>query len=324
MDKEFLINLLKLTIGIVFLVKGADIFISGALGIAKRIGIPDFVIGLTLIAFGTSLPELMVNIKASLEGATEMTLGNVVGSNIANILLILGIAGIIRPLSIHKTFVKKEIPLNFLSILVLFAMIGDKFLDGTAKAFVSRSEGLVLITTFIGYLYFLAAFMEKEEVSDEELKMGYLKGSAYVLVGLAGLILGSRWSVEGGIGMALILGVSQALIGLFLIAVGTSLPELITSAVAAYRGNSDIALGNVAGSNIFNISLVLGTSSLINPIVVPDRILKDIILLAIATTILLISNYTGRKYTVSRLEATIFLTVYIFYALYSWYFELNY
>ncbi len=324
MDKEFLINLLKLTIGIVFLVKGADIFISGALGIAKRIGIPDFVIGLTLIAFGTSLPELMVNIKASLEGATEMTLGNVVGSNIANILLILGIAGIIRPLSIHKTFVKKEIPLNFLSILVLFAMIGDKFLDSTAKALVSRSEGLVLITTFIGYLYFLAAFMEKEEVNDEELKMGYIKGSAYVLLGLAGLILGSRWSVEGGIGMALVLGVSQALIGLFLIAVGTSLPELITSAVAAYRGNSDIALGNVAGSNIFNISLVLGTSSLINPIVVPDRILKDIILLVIATTILLISNYTGRKYTVSRLEATIFLTVYIFYALYSWYFELNY
>ncbi len=324
MDKEFLINLLKLTIGIVFLVKGADIFISGALGIAKRMGIPDFVIGLTLIAFGTSLPELMVNIKASLEGATEMTLGNVVGSNIANILLILGIAGIIRPLSIHKTFVKKEIPLNFLSILVLFAMIGDKFLDATAKALVSRSEGLVLITTFIGYLYFLAAFMEKEETNDEELKMGYLKGSAYVFLGLAGLILGSRWSVEGGIGMALVLGVSQALIGLFLIAVGTSLPELITSAVAAYRGNSDIALGNVAGSNIFNISLVLGTSSLINPIVVPDRILKDVILLVIATTILLISNYTGRKYTVSRLEATIFLTVYIFYALYSWYFELNY
>ncbi len=323
MDKELLIYLLKLTAGIVFLVKGADIFISGALGIAKRLGIPDFVIGLTLIAFGTSLPELMVNIKASLEGATEMTLGNVVGSNIANILLILGIAGIIRPLSIHKTFVKKEIPLNFLSILVLFAMIGDRFLDGTAKAFVSRSEGLVLITTFIGYLYFLAAFMEKEEINDEELKMGYIKGSAYVIIGLVGLILGSRWSVEGGIGMALVLGVSQALIGLFLIAVGTSLPELITSAVAAYRGNSDIALGNVAGSNIFNISLVLGTSSLINPIVVPDRILKDIILLVIATTILLISNYTGRKYTVSRLEATIFLTVYIFYALYSWYFELN-
>ena len=324
MDKEFLISLLKLTIGIVFLVKGADIFIAGASGIAKRMGIPDFVIGLTLIAFGTSLPELMVNIKASLEGATEMTLGNVVGSNIANILLILGIAGIIRPLSIHRTFVKKEIPLNFLSILVLFAMIGDRFLDGTAEALVSRSEGLVLITTFIGYLYFLAAFMEKEEINEEELKMGYLKGFAYVILGLAGLILGSRWSVEGGIGMALVLGVSQALIGLFLIAVGTSLPELITSAVAAYRGNSDIALGNVAGSNIFNISLVLGTSSLINPIVVPDRILKDIILLVIATTILLISNYTGRKYTVSRLEATIFLTVYIFYALYSWYFELNY
>ncbi len=324
MDKEFLINLLKLIAGIVFLVKGADIFISGALGIARRIGVPDFVIGLTLIAFGTSLPELMVNIKASLEGATEITLGNVVGSNIANILLILGIAGIIRPLSIHKTFVKKEIPLNFLSILVLFAMIGDRFLDGTAKALVSRSEGLVLITTFIGYLYFLAAFMEKEEANDEELKMGYLKGFAYVILGLAGLILGSRWSVEGGIGMALVLGVSQALIGLFLIAVGTSLPELITSAVAAYRGNSDIALGNVAGSNIFNISLVLGTSSLINPIVVPDRIFKDIILLVIATTILLISNYTGKKYTVSRLEATIFLTVYIFYALYSWYLELNY
>ena len=321
MEKGILIEAGKLIIGIVFLVKGADLLITGASGLARRVGIPEFVIGLTLVAFGTSLPELTVNIRASLEKASEITLGNVIGSNIANILLILGIAGLIRPLSMHGNFVKKEIPLNFLSILVLFAMVSDKLLDHSLQAFVSRSEGLVLITTFAGYLYFLAAFLERDAVDGDSQKLGYLKGGALVTIGLAGLILGASWTVSGGVNLAVSLGVSQVVIGLFLIAVGTSLPELLTSAVAAYRGKPDIALGNVAGSNIFNVSLVLGASALINPIPVPERVFKDLALLFVATLILLVSNYTGRKHSVSRKEAGVFLFIYIVYALYSWYTE---
>ena len=321
MEKGIVLDLLKLVLGIAILVKGADLLITGASGLARRIGIPEFVIGLTLVAFGTSLPELTVNVHASLEGASEITLGNVIGSNIANILLILGIAGLIRPLSIHRTFVKKEIPLNFLSILVLFAMVGDRILDHAPSAFVSRSEGLVLITTFVGYLYFLAAFLERNTVDDGTPKLGYVKGGVLILLGLAGLIFGANWTVSGGVNLALALGVSQVIVGLFMIAVGTSLPELLTSAVAAYRGNSDIALGNVAGSNIFNVSLVLGASALVNPIPVPERAFKDLTLLFVATFVLFISNYTGSRYTVSRWEAGIFLLIYIAYAIYSWYME---
>ncbi len=321
MEKGIVLDFIKLVLGIAILVKGADLLITGASGLARRAGIPEFVIGLTLVAFGTSLPELTVNVQASLEGASEITLGNVIGSNIANILLILGVAGLIRPLSIHGTFVKKEIPLNFLSILVLFAMVSDKVLDHSPQAFVSRSEGLVLITTFVGYLYFLAAFLERDSVDDNLQRLSYLKGSVLIILGLAGLILGADWTVSGGVNLALSLGVSQVVVGLFMIAIGTSLPELLTSAVAAYRGNPDIALGNVAGSNIFNVSLVLGASALINPIPVPERVFKDLALLFVATLVLFISNYTGRRHSVSRFEAGIFLLIYLAYAIYSWYTE---
>ncbi|WP_457599906.1 calcium/sodium antiporter [Hydrogenivirga sp.] len=323
METETLLNVVKLVVGIAVLVKGADLLIAGASGLARRVGIPEFVIGLTLVAFGTSLPELTVNVQASFKGASDITLGNVIGSNIANILLILGVAGLIRPLSIHRTFVKKEIPLNFLSILVLFAMVSDRLLDGSSLSFVSRSEGLVLITTFVGYLYFLAAFLERDNVYNKGVEMGLVKGAVLVGVGLVGLILGSEWTVSGGVGIATALGVSQVIVGLFLIAIGTSLPELLTSAVAAYRGNPDIALGNVAGSNIFNVSLVLGASALVNPIPVPDRVFRDLAVLFFATFILFLSNYTGRRYTVSRWEATLFLLVYVAYALYSWYREIS-
>ncbi len=319
---ELAINLVKLVVGLAVLVKGADLLITGASGLARRIGIPDFVIGLTLVAFGTSLPELTVNVQASFEGASEITLGNVIGSNIANILLILGVAGLISPLNINRAFVKKEIPLNFLSILVLFALVSDKFLDGSPQAMVSRSEGLVLIATFIGYLYFLAAFLEREVVEDDDGQMGIGKGALYIAVGLLGLILGADWTVSGGVQVATALGVSQVMVGLFMIAIGTSLPELITSAVAAKKGNPDIALGNVAGSNMFNVSLVLGASALINPIPVPERVFRDLLVLFVATLGLLIAYMSGRKHTVSRTESVIFLLIYISYALYSWYVEI--
>ncbi len=319
---ELAINIIKLVVGLMALVKGADMLITGASGLARRVGVPDFIIGLTLVAFGTSLPELTVNVQASFEGASEITLGNVIGSNIANILLILGVAGLISPLKINRAFVKKEIPLNFLSILVLFALVSDQFLDGSASAMVSRSEGLVLIATFVGYLYFLAAFLEREEVDDGDGQMGIGRGVIYIVIGLLGLIWGADWTVSGGVQVATALGVSQVMVGLFMIAIGTSLPELITSAVAAKKGNPDIALGNVAGSNMFNVSLVLGASALINPIPVPERVFRDLFVLFIATLGLLIAYMFGRKHTVSRKESVVFLIIYVSYALYSWYMEI--
>jgi cation:H+ antiporter len=320
---EILWYLLQLIAGLALLVKSADLLITGATGIARRAGIPDLVVGLTLVAFGTSLPELTVNIGASVKGASGITLGNVIGSNIANILLILGVAGLIKPLAMHGSFVKKEIPLNFLSIMVLFAMISDVILDGTGRAVISRSEGLVLMTTFVGYLYFLGAFLEREAVEEIEGEVSYRKGFLYIVLGAAGLALGSDWTVEGGVGFALEVGVSQAIVGLFLIAIGTSLPELVTSAVAARKGKPDLALGNVAGSNIFNVSLVLGASALINPIPVPPMIYKDLFLLFLATGVLFLSNFTGRRYSVSRREAVVFLAIYSLYAVISWYLELS-
>ncbi len=316
-------HLFKLIVGIAVLIKSADLLITGASGLARRAGIPELIIGLTLVAFGTSLPELTVNIGASLKGASEITLGNVIGSNIANILLILGVAGLIRPLAMHGGFVKKEIPLNFLSIMVLFAMISDALLDNVNPPIISRSEGLVLITTFVGYLYFLGAFLEREAVESRDGLVGYGRGFLYVAGGIVGLIFSSEWTVEGGVGFASDLGVSQAIVGLFLIAIGTSLPELVTSAVAAKKGNTDLALGNVAGSNIFNVSLVLGASALIHPIPVPPLIYKDLLLLFVATSVLFLSNFMGRRYSVSRKEAVLFLTMYTAYALFSWYWEIT-
>ncbi|GBD39997.1 Inner membrane protein YrbG [bacterium HR37] len=320
MPFEIILSLIKFIGGLALVIKGADLLISGASGLARRIGIPDTIIGLTLVAFGTSLPEFTINIKASLKDASEITLGNVIGSNIANILLILGISGLIRPVSIHLTFVKKEIPLNFLSTLILFAMVSDTVLDGNGIAFISRSEGLVLVTTFVGYIYFLTAFLERQVFKDGK-QLGYLKGSILIIIGLLGLIMGSEWTVSGGIELATFLGISQMIIGLFLIAVGTSLPELATSIVAAYKGNSDIAVGNILGSNIFNVSFVLGASALINSIPVPTNVFKDMTILFVATFLFFISNYLGRKYTISKAESIAFLVIYILYAAYSWYLE---
>lgn len=322
MPFEIILSLIKFLGGLALVIKGADLLISGASGLARRIGIPDAIIGLTLVAFGTSLPEFTINIKASLKDASEITLGNVIGSNIANILLILGISGLIRPVSIHLTFVKKEIPLNFLSTLILFAMVSDTFLDGNGIALISRSEGLVLVTTFVGYIYFLTAFLERQAFKDGK-QLGYLKGSILIIIGLLGLIMGSEWTVSGGVELATFLGISQMIIGLFLIAVGTSLPELATSIVAAYKGNSDIAVGNILGSNIFNVSFVLGASALINSIPVPTNVFKDMMILFVATFLFFISNYLGKKYTISKAESITFLVIYILYAAYSWYLEVQ-
>ncbi|AAC06453.1 calcium/sodium antiporter [Aquifex aeolicus] len=315
-----------LTLGFFLLVKGADMLIEGAGGLARRFGIPEFVIGLTLVAFGTSLPEFTVNVSAALKDASGISLGNVIGSNIANILLILGVASLIKPLTVHATFVKKEIPVNFFLTLTLIVMANDVILNHAPVSLISRGDGLVLIITFLGYMYFLVAYLERDSILEGEMKesISPFKGFIYFILGLTGLSLGADWTVDGAVGLAKALGVSEAVIGLFVVAIGTSLPELFASAVSAYKGNPDIALGNVAGSNIFNATLVLGTSSVIRDIPVPERANVDLGVLFIATLLLLISSIWGkRKYTLDRMEGGIFLLAYFIYVIASWYRELS-
>ena len=321
-----LLDLIYLVLGIFFLVKGADLLIDGSSSIARRFGIPEFVIGLTLVAFGTSLPEFTVNTAAAVKGASEISLGNVIGSNIANILLILGVASLIKPISVHLTFVKKEIPVNFFLTLTLIAMANDVFFNHSPFSQISRNEGLVLIITFIGYMYFLVAYLEKVVVSEEDKDklMNPFKAVIFTVLGLAGLIWGADLTVDGAVNLAKALGVSEAIIGLFLVAIGTSLPELFASAVAAKKGNSDIALGNIAGSNIFNATLVLGTSAIIRPIPVPDRANYDFVVLFVATLMLLFSSIFGnQRYVISRIEGILFLIFYTIYMVLSWMFELR-
>ncbi len=317
---SIILHVLLLATGLAILIKGADLLISGASGLARRAGISDMVIGLTVVALGTSLPELTINLLASAKGASGITMGNVVGSNITNILLILGISAIMRPLSISRDFVRKEIPLNFLATAILLVMAMDPLLDGSRGPILSRSEGAVLVITFAGYIYFLAAFLEKNHGQEPTMPPG--KSILFIAVGIPALVLGSRMTVNSGIHLAELMGISQALVGLFFIAVGTSLPELITSAVAARKGKPDIALGNVAGSNLFNISLVLGSSALIRPIPVPPLIYRDLIFLIIATFALILAYRTGPGRSISRAEGILLVSMYIAYILYSWYLEL--
>ncbi|WP_461831880.1 calcium/sodium antiporter [Aquifex sp.] len=319
-------DFILLVIGIALLVKGADLLIDGSSSLARNFGIPQFVIGLTVVAFGTSLPELTVNIAAAIKGASGISLGNVIGSNIANILLILGVASLITPLSIHATFVKKEIPVNFFLTLTLMAMANDKILNGDKISSISRDDGIVLIITFIGYMYFLVAYLERESVSEEEGErlLSPLKALIFTVFGLFGLVLGADWTVNGAVGVAKALGVSEAVIGLFMVAIGTSLPELFASAVAAKKGNPDIALGNVAGSNIFNLTLVLGTSSVIRSVPVPERTNIDLGVLFLATLALLLSAFWGkRRYVIDKWEGALFLFIYAVYAFLSWFIELR-
>ena len=305
--------------GFVIMIKGADFLVDGAASLAKRFNISNLVIGLTVVSFGTSAPELVVNILASLTGNTDIAIGNILGSNIANILLILGVSAIIYPLTVHKNTVKMEIPYSFFVVLILAFLVSDIFLDGAQSAILSRIDGIVLIILFSFFLIYTYRISKEtnELPEDVEIKdMSVIKAVILVLIGMVGLVLGGKWIVDGAVEIATQLGMSQAFIGLTIVAVGTSLPELATSAVAAYKKNTDIAIGNVVGSNIFNITWILGVSSIINPLVFSAHNMVDLGVVLVATLLLLIMIFAGKKYTLSKVEGVIFLILYFGYIVY--------
>lgn len=306
---EILFQICLMAVGFALLIKGADLFVDGASGIASRLGIPQLVIGLTIVAMGTSAPEAAVSISAALKGNAEITIGNIVGSNILNILIILGITSVIISVKVAASTVKYELPfmIAITAVLLLFGYTGGN---------ITFFEGILLWVLFILYLtyLFIMAKKNKEEADDKKEEKPLWKLIIFILLGLFMIVFGSNISVDGASAIAKAVGISERFIGLTVVALGTSLPELVTSIAAARKGKADIAIGNVVGSNIFNILFVVGTTSLITPVVFASNFIIDTAI-AIAAGILLLVGVL-RKKELGRVTGIIMLVCYVAYFIY--------
>lgn len=306
-------------VGFALLIKGADLLVDGASSLARRTGVSSLVIGLTIVAFGTSAPEFIVNIFASLNGNTDIAMGNILGSNICNILLILGISALIYPLAVQKGTVWKEIPFSFLAVVVVALMANDVLLDNGPLSALTRIDGFILISFFVIFLYYTFGISKvKSSNAVETAPRIYSSWKSFLMIGggLLGLFLGGKWIIDGAVVFATVLGVSQALIGLTIIAVGTSLPEFATSAVAAYKKNVDIAVGNIVGSNIFNIFWVLGVSAIIRQLPFSQTLMFDVLMLVITTFLLFAFMFIGKKHVLERWQGACFVFLYVAYVAY--------
>lgn len=308
-----IIDIVLLIVGFVVLIKGADIFVDGASSVAKNFHLSKMLIGLTIVAFGTSAPEFAVSVQSLLGGNGDMLLGNVIGSNILNILLILGISSSIHFLTVKNNTVKKELPITLLMTTLLIVLMSDSVFDSSAINSFTREDGIVVLLFFTVFIYYLISMMRnKVDEDDESAKYGLKKSIIYTLFGIACIILGSNLVVEHASNVATHLGVSERLISLTIVAFGTSLPELVTSVMATKKGEYDIAIGNVVGSNIFNIGIVLGL-----PIAILGGVNQisfnyiDLLVLFVSALLLFIFSYNDRKIT--RKEGIIMLVLFTIY-----------
>ncbi|OGY94731.1 MAG: sodium:proton exchanger [Candidatus Komeilibacteria bacterium RIFOXYC1_FULL_37_11] len=300
-------------VGFYFLIKGADWLIEGASSVAKKFKVSNLMIGLTVVSFGTSAPELVVNILASFKGSSDLAIGNIIGSNIANILLILGIAAIIFPLAVRKGTVNKEIPLNLLAVFVLWLLANDQLIDNVVFSTLSRIDGAIFLAFFVIFMYYTLGLSKVEGESEEVEKYSLWKSILMIVGGIVALALGGQWIVDGAIKIAFKFGMSESLVGLTIVAVGTSLPELAASAMAAYKHKADIAIGNVVGSNVFNIFWILGASAIIRPIIFSPALNFDIYFMAFITVLLFLFMFIGKKMILQRWQGVTMVFVYIFY-----------
>jgi cation:H+ antiporter len=308
-------------IGFVLLIKGADWLVSGASSIAKSYNISDMVVGLTIVSFGTSMPELVVNIMASLDNKAGIAIGNVFGSNIANVLLILGVASVIHPLSVQRNTIMAEVPYSLVAVLLVGFLANTKlFSQEATNSELSRIDGIMLLFFFSLFMVYVVFLTKQEQAPHEDGKKDVImplgKSILFVVLGIVGLYFGGEWVVEGAVKLASILGMSESVIGLTVVAIGTSLPELVTSAFAAYRKNSDIAVGNVVGSNIFNIVWILGLSATINPLPFNTENNADVLMIIIASVMLIMVLPLGKKGKIDRMNGIIFLLTYTSYIVY--------
>ena len=332
---EILFQIILLIVGFVILIKGADVFVDGASATAENFKVPKMLIGLTIVAFGTSAPEFAVSVKSLLSGNTDMLLGNVIGSNILNILLILGVASMIKPLVVQHNTVKKELPIVMLMTLMFATLMLDNLFDNSVVPSFTRQDGFVIVLAFCSFIHYLIqvnrkrknaaedgaddkTVAEKNEVSasekteKDEPAMKLYKALFFVLIGIFGIVIGSNFVVDSASEIAKILGVSSKLIALTVVALGTSLPELVTSVVATKKGEVEIAIGNVVGSNIFNIGVVTGI-----PVALLGGISKisfspvDLVVMVVSSILLFIFARNDRR--ISRLEGAVFLVMFVAY-----------
>jgi len=321
------LNIVLFVAGLILLVKGASWLVEGASSLARRVGMSELAIGLTIVAFGTSMPEMVVNVTSAINGVTDIAIGNIIGSNMANILLILGISAIITPIAIQSSTAWKEIPFAILAAFTLFIMASDSTFDPSSPSVLGLGDGLILISFFLIFLWYTFGMQPIEGKGDSSEKpMSIFLSVGILLLGMLALVGGGKLTIDSAVLLARSFGMSEALIGLTLIAVGTSLPELVTSVVAGLKKKSAIAVGNIVGSNIFNIFLVLGVTSTIRPLPFSDAIRVDL-LLTIAATLLLffvihngnivrrISLFWKQKvgHSISRFEGSLMLAAYIGY-----------
>ncbi len=309
-------------VGFAILIKGADFLVDGASSLAKRLNVSNLVIGLTVVAFGTSTPELTVNMFASFKGMNDAIYGNIIGSNLFNLLFILGIAGIVYPLAVQRTTVKYEIPFSLFCALLLFFLVNDVMFFNATTNRLSRIDAAVLLGFFVLFMFYILKTAKLDQaVADEgDAKMlSMWKAVSFVALGLAALVFGGRLVTDNAVEIAQAFSLSEKLIGLTILAAGTSLPELATSVMAAYKRNTDIAIGNVVGSNIFNIIFILGVNGSIRSVNYNDVMNVDFFLLFMGTVGLLLFMFTFKKHKLDRIEAAMFLVAYVGYVVFLFY-----
>lgn len=312
-----MVTYVLLILGFAVLLKGADLLVEGASSVARTLNVSDLVVGLTIVAFGTSTPELFVNVFAGIKANADIAIGNVVGSNIFNILLILGVSSVIFPLIVKRGTVWIEIPLTLVAALLLGLLANDHLLTKSSFRGLSRTDALVLLACFAVFVYYVLRITRKREEGKEAAsatkQYSLIKSTLMIILGFTGLFVGAKFVVDGAVALATELGASQSLIALTIVAAGTSLPELATSAVAAYRKNSDIAVGNILGSNIFNTFFILGVSALIRPIPLQSKSNIDIGVSVFASLALFVVMFSGKKGVLDRWEGLLFVALYIVY-----------
>lgn len=309
-----ILSIIILIVGFLLLVKGADFFVEGASDIARKLGIPSIVIGLTIVALGTSLPELAVSVTAAMKGNNDIALGNVTGSNIMNLLVVVGLAAVIQPVDVKRSVLRRDYIMMILMTFLMLAAVAESFWNN-GKGNISRLDGAVLLGVTAGYMYHLIRTAVRDRIVEQ---FGITRPLPVSLLfctgGAAAIIGGGQMVVNSATDLAYRIGMSETLVGLTIVAIGTSLPELVTSVVAAKKGESEIALGNVLGSNILNIGFILGTSGVIHPIAVGMENVYDIIILITLTIIFLLPLW--RKEQVSRATGAVMLGCYLGYMIY--------
>jgi cation:H+ antiporter len=314
-QRESFVNIVLFILGFMILLKSADLLVTGASSLASRSHIPDLAIGLTVVSFGTSLPEVLVSVVSSIDGHTDLAIGNILGSNIANILLVLGIAALIRPLPVKDSTVLSEIPFSLSAVLLVGFLANAALFSQHQLLTISRLDGCILLFSFCLFMLYVYKMATEGSVEfTESLSNQSLNKSVfYIFLGTIGLYIGGQWVVDGAMDIAYLFGASESLIGLTLVAVGTSLPELVASSMAAMKGKTDIAVGNVVGSNIFNMLWVLGVASVINELPFDVISNTDLVMVIFSSTVLILALVINKHNQVSRFSGAVFLLIYAGY-----------